>query len=114
LGRHGAQPGPGQPAAQHLTNLDHAYLPVRHPSSTSVDMERSETAVTSPTRRDTPGGPITGNRVVPSPWQKPAQGGPMIVAGDMRSALRRRLPTPVRPDDLRRGLLRTRRSSVVP
>jgi hypothetical protein len=34
------------------------------------------------TRRDTRGGPITGNRVVPSPWQKPAQGGPMLVAGD--------------------------------
>jgi hypothetical protein len=29
------------------------------------------------------GGPITGNRVVPSPWQKTVQGGPMLVAGDI-------------------------------
>jgi len=33
-------------------------------------------------RHDTPGGPITGNRVVPSSWQKTPQGGPMIMAGD--------------------------------
>ena len=30
----------------------------------------------------TPGGPITGNRVVPCSWQKTRQGGPMLVAGD--------------------------------
>lgn len=29
-----------------------------------------------------PGGPITGNGVVPSSWQKIPQGGPMITAGD--------------------------------
>src|SRR5262249_36702940 len=34
------------------------------------------------TRHGTPGGPTTGNRVVPSFWQKPAQNGPMIMAGD--------------------------------
>src|SRR5262249_39651371 len=31
---------------------------------------------------DTPGGPITGNRVVPCSWQKTPQGGPISVAGD--------------------------------
>jgi hypothetical protein len=42
----------------------------------------SERSRDQPPRRDTPGGPITGNRVVPSSWQKPAHGGPMTMAGD--------------------------------
>jgi hypothetical protein len=45
-------------------------------------MDRSDTGNDQPPRHDTPGGPITGNQVVPSSWQKTAQDGPMIVAGD--------------------------------
>ncbi len=37
-------------------------------------------------RHDTPGGPITGNRVAPSSWQKTPQGGPMLLAGDSTAA----------------------------
>ncbi|MGH3857547.1 MAG: hypothetical protein ACRDR6_29485, partial [Pseudonocardiaceae bacterium] len=49
---------------------------------TSHDMDRPDTGSDQPPRRDTPGGPTTGNRVVPSSWQKSAHDGPMIVAGD--------------------------------
>ena len=38
-----------------------------------------------------PGGPITGNRVVPSSWQKTPQGGPMLVAGDLQRPCRHKL-----------------------
>jgi hypothetical protein len=51
----------------------------------SNDM-KIKTAAIEPPKRDTPGGPITGNRVAPSPWQNPAQGGPMLMAGDTKLA----------------------------
>ena len=50
---------------------------------TSHDMDRSDTGSDQPPRRDTPGGPITGNQVVPSSWQKTAHSGPMTMAGDI-------------------------------
>jgi hypothetical protein len=46
-------------------------------------MDGSDIGSDQSPRRDTPGGPITGNQVVPCSWQKSAQGGPMIVASDM-------------------------------
>jgi hypothetical protein len=45
-------------------------------------VEESDNGHDRTPRHDTPSGPITGNRVVPSPWQKTAQNGPMIMAGD--------------------------------
>src|SRR5258708_13078653 len=51
-------------------------------TSRSIDLKASVQASDQDTRRDTPGGPITGNRVVPCSWQKTRQGGPMLVAGD--------------------------------
>src|SRR5262249_6720472 len=48
----------------------------------SIDMEESVQVSDQQPRRDTPGGPITGNQVVPCSWQKTLQGGPISVAGD--------------------------------
>src|SRR5262249_20309883 len=60
------------------------------PTSTSHDLERSDSGPDQTPRHDTPSGPITGNRVVPCSWQKPAHNGPMNVAGDTRSSSARR------------------------
>jgi hypothetical protein len=50
-----------------------------------------------PARRD---GPITGNQVVPCPWQKTPQSGPMIMAGDTALAAtgEELVPLPFHPD----------------
>jgi hypothetical protein len=61
-------------------------LPMNTPGATAA--QSGGTARVSELRRadgqghDTPGGPITGNPVVPSSWQKIPQGGPMPMAGD--------------------------------
>jgi hypothetical protein len=51
----------------------------------SIDLKAPDTGSDQDPRHDTPGGPITGNQVVPCSWQKTPHGGPMTVAGDSRS-----------------------------
>src|SRR5262249_55928784 len=51
---------------------------------------RSRTGSDQTSQADTPGGPITGNRVVPCSWQKTPQGGPISVAGDNTCAAAQR------------------------
>ena len=51
-------------------------------TSTSIDLKASVQPDDQEPRRYTPGGPITGNGVVPCSWQKTRQGGPMLMAGD--------------------------------
>src|SRR5262249_22830871 len=48
----------------------------------SIDLEAPGTGSDQDPQAGTPGGPITGNRVVPCSWQKTPQGGPMLLAGD--------------------------------
>jgi hypothetical protein len=60
-------------------------MPSRTPKS--IDLEESVQVSDQDPRHDTPDGPITGNRVVPSSWQKTLQGGPMLVAGDTSCTL---------------------------
>src|SRR5262249_47659386 len=84
------------------------------PTPTSHDLERSDSGPDQTPRHDTPGGPITGNRVVPCSWQKTAQSGPMIMAGDTTTGTRPgapgggcRLPrpTPAQPGQIRPGTI---------
>src|SRR5262249_32204261 len=49
----------------------------------SVDLKAPGTGSDQDPQAGAPGGPITGNRVVPCSWQKTPKGGPMLVAGDM-------------------------------
>jgi len=56
-------------------------------TSKSDDLEALVQASDQDPRRDTPGGPITGNSVVPCSWQKTPQSGPMIMAGDKHPGL---------------------------
>jgi hypothetical protein len=48
----------------------------------SIDLKAPGTGSDQDPQAGTPGGPITGNQVVPCPWQKTPKNGPMIVAGD--------------------------------
>ena len=56
------------------------------PSWAAFGLVASPTSAT-PSLVDAPGGPITGERVVPCCWRNSSQGGPMSLAGDMQSWL---------------------------
>ncbi len=71
-----------QPQAQDLAYLEHTHLPEHHrrppgPLTDGGDSTGSETGVGG-----YPGGPITGDGVVPCSWRNSAHGGPMLLAGD--------------------------------
>src|SRR5262249_50106455 len=48
----------------------------------SIDLKAPGTGSDQDPQAGAPGGPITGNRVVPCAWQKTPKSGPMTVAGD--------------------------------
>lgn len=52
------------------------------PGPKSIDLKAPGTGNDQGLQADTPGGPITGNGVVPCSWQKARLSGPMSVAGD--------------------------------
>src|SRR5262249_55548412 len=60
----------------------------------SIDLKAPGTGSDQDPKGGAPGGPITGNRVVPCSWQKTPKGGPMLVAGDTPAA-----PDPPNADD---------------
>lgn len=71
-----------QPQPQDLLDLGHGHLPVAHaPSVNTADAKKSGQAT-----GNNAGGPITGNRLVPSSWQNSPPSGPFPVASDTRPA----------------------------
>ena len=83
---------PGQPRPQDLYHLCHQNLPERHPLP-SLPV-RNEPEDHSRVVHQ------LANQVVPSPWQQPSAGGPMLMADDMqvrrRTQTRRRVWSQVR------------------
>ncbi len=75
-------PVPSQPDPQHFPDLDHRHLPVDHPPPPRRTVRRTGSGPRAPPPHDAPGGPMTGNRVVPCLWQNRGQSGPLVVAGD--------------------------------
>ena len=85
-------PVPSQPDPQHFPDLDHRHLPVDHPPPPRRTVWRTGSGPRAPPPHDAPGGPMTGNRVVPCLWQnRRGQSGPLVVAGD-KSGPRGRVP----------------------
>jgi hypothetical protein len=63
---------PDRPARRAVAHEPPSYQPpgTPLPTSKSEDLDRSVVTTAETLRPDTPGGPFTGNRVVPCPWQK--------------------------------------------
>ena len=71
-----------QPQPQHFTNLVHTNLPERHRRPPGPLVGRRQLHRQRHRRWWTPGGPITGDEVVPCSWRNSPQGGPMLLASD--------------------------------
>ena len=77
-------PVPSQPDPQHFPDLDHRHLPVDHPPPPRRTVRRTGSGPRAPPPHDAPGGPMTGNRVVPCLWRNRGQSGPLVVAEDIQ------------------------------
>ena len=82
---HPAIPLAPEPEPEHLPHLEHTDLPERHRRSSRRRPMATSSPEGAPALQRIPGGgPMTGGSLVPCSWRNPAQGGAMLVAGDIR------------------------------